>query len=741
MPRVRRRDFLKLVGAGGAGVGAGMLLGRSKQRPVELLLPQPQMPEAYSPGIATWFNTVCRRCPAGCGITVRVREGRAKKIEGNPLHPVSQGKSCALGQADLNVLYHPDRLVRPLLRNGGETAGGFSEAGWDEALAHVAGRLSGMRESGSADRVHLLTGRVRGHLDLLFERFMQAIGSGNYRQYEFDHPGSLYAANKRCFDIDRLPYYDFGNTDFLLSFGADPLDAWLSPVHYGLGYGQMRQGRPGRRGRFVQVEPRMSLSGANADDWIPARPGSEGIIALAIARHLVDQGRYQGRDRADWQAALSRFTPEYAAERSGVSAQKLVRLAERFTEAPAPLAIGGGSAANAANGTANLVAVNVLNYLAHSIGREGGVLLNPPPPFGAAPAERFATYEHMTQLAEDARAGRIEVLIVHEANPVFSLPEAAGFRQAMENIPLVVALSGFMDETTALADIVLPTHASLESWGDDVPEPGVGFPVATLSQPVVKPLYDTRQPGDVVLALAERMNLGFPWADMRDYIRDSWQEIHARHGDEIRAMSFEEFWEEALKSGVWGLSNAAAAQEVPGLQPAVLDEFDFAPEYPANGGEFPYSLQPYMKQAWRDGRGSGLPWLQELHDPITGIAYGTWVELNPETAAAIDVTEGDVVEVVSTQGSVKAPVFVIPAIRPDVVGIPLGQGHTEYGRYARGRGANPAGILEPVVDRVSGGLAWTATRVSLRKTGERARLIKKSGVPRQLGRGILGKSG
>lgn len=741
MPKVRRRDFLKLVGAGGAGVGAGVLFGWSKQRAAQILIPQPVMPEAYSPGIATWFNTVCRQCSAGCGIMVRTREGRAKKIEGNPVHPVSQGKSCSLGQAGLNQLYHPDRLTGPMLRNGERGSENFSGTGWDEALAQVSARLAGLRDGGGAGRVHLLTGGVRGHLDLLFERFMQNLGSDNYTHYEFDHPGSLYAANRRCFDIERLPYYDFGNTDFLLSFGADPLDAWLSPVHYSLGYGHMRQGRPDRRGHFVQIEPRMSLSGASADEWVPARAGSEGMIALAIARHLVDAGRYQGDDRADWATALERFTLEHVSGHAGIDAGRLRALAGSFADATNVLAIGGGPAANTVNGTANMIAVNALNYLAGSVGREGGVLLNPPPAIGTGAARRHATFADMRRLADDARAGRIEILIVHETNPVFSLPEAAGFRQAMEHIPVIVAMSSFMDETTALADVILPTHSWLESWGDDAPEPGVGFPVATLSQPVVTPLHDTRQPGDIVLALAERMDMGFPWTDTREYLRESWQEIHARHGDETRAMSFEEFWEAALVSGVWGLSNAAAQQAVPRLDPAVLGEFEFGPGEPADGGEFPFILQPYLKQSWHDGRGTGLPWLQELHDPITGVAYGTWIELNPETAAALAARDGDVVEVTSASGSLRAPVVIMPAIRPDVVGIPMGQGHTASGRYARGRGANPLDIVEPAVDADSGGLAWSSTRVRMRKTGERARLIRKSGVPRQLGRNILGGSG
>lgn len=732
---------MKLVGAGGAGAGLGLLFGESKQKAVEFLIPQPVMPEDYSPGIATWYNTVCRQCAAGCGIMVRTREGRAKKIEGNPAHPVNEGKLCALGQSSLNGLYNPDRITAPLALGGDKGSGVFNAIDWGEALGRVAERLTSLRAERAGSRVHLLTGGIRGHLDRLFNDFMQRLGSDNYLQYEFDHPANLYAANRRCFGIERLPFYDIRNTDYLLSFGADYLGSWLSPVHYGLGYGHLRQGRPGRRGHVVQIEARMSLSGANADEWIPAKPGSEGVVALAMAQLLVREGVYGGADAADWAKALARFTPDYAAEQSGMEAGRIVQLARAFAGAPSSLALGGGAAAHAANGVANLVAVNVLNYLAGRIGNPGGVLFNPVPPFGGAGPARLANHARMQQLADDANAGRIQVLIVHGTNPVFTLPEATGLKDALRNVPLIVALSDFMDETTALADLVLPTHHFLESWGDDVPEPGVGFPVASLSQPVVKPLYDTKEAGDIVLALAQRLELAFPWNDTQSFIRDTWREIYTAHRDRIDAPGFDAFWVSALQAGVWGLSNVGAEQKPPRLAPAVLTELDFAPPVSAAAQDYAFSLQPYLSQAHHDGRGANLPWMQELPDPLTSVVYASWVELNPKTAQSLGIREGDVLEVTSPHGSLRAPAFIYPAIMPDVVSMPIGQGHTAYGRYAQNRGANPLRILGPDVDKTSGALAWTATRVNVRKTGERIELSKTSGMPRELGRNILGKSG
>ncbi|MFB3112956.1 MAG: twin-arginine translocation signal domain-containing protein, partial [Gemmatimonadales bacterium] len=164
MPNIDRRDFLKYVGAGGVGAGAGFMLAESIKHPVEHLIPFAVPPEEFSHGIATWYNTVCSMCSAGCGISVRTLEGRAKKIEGNPAHPVSQGRLCALGQAGLQDLYNPDRLTSPLLRTGGRDSGALIPTTWEEGLSQLAERLGALRAGGQGNRIVFLSEGVRGHL-------------------------------------------------------------------------------------------------------------------------------------------------------------------------------------------------------------------------------------------------------------------------------------------------------------------------------------------------------------------------------------------------------------------------------------------------------------------------------------------------------------------------------------------------------------------------------------------------
>ena len=739
MPNIDRRDFIKLVGAGSVGVGAGFMLRETIKHPTEHLIPHVIAPEDFSTGIATWYNTVCSMCAAGCGISVRTREGRAKKIEGNPSHPVSQGRLCALGQAGLNVLYNPDRLTGPLMQTGQRGSGSFAQVTWQEGLDKVADRLKLLTAENQGNRIGLLSQGVRGHLAQLFELFADQLGSERLLHYDFDHPHTLYAANHRFFGEARLPYYDLKNTRYLLSFGADYLGNWISPVHHSLGFGHSRQGRSDVRGRFVQIEPRKSMSGAAADEWIAAKPGTEGILALGLAHRIVSEGHYSGVDRDDWTTALSGYTTDQVAEQTGVGADTIRRIADTFVHTEPSLAIGGGSAANHSNGVDTLVAVNALNYLVDNIGKPGGLVFNPEPA-GPASQDRQASYRTMLELAEDAKQGNIEILILNGTNPVFSMP-SAGFEEALAEIPLIVSLSSFMDETTALADIILPSHTYLESWGDDFPEPGVGFSIGSISQPVVSPLYNTRATGDIVLQLAKQAGLSdaIPWSSMKDFIKDGWRLIYDRGGLDTQKESFESFWRSILKAGVWGEKTHRDPAFT--LDKRVINSIAVpTPEFSGSSDAYPFILHPYVSTTLHDGHAANLPWMQELPDPMTSVVYGSWVEINPATAGQMNLKGGDLVDIESPHGQIRAPVYVYPAIMPGVIAMPIGQGHVTYGRYAN-RGVNPIEILSPRVDQRTGALASSATRVKIKATGRRIELVKTGGNSRELGREIVQTTG
>jgi anaerobic selenocysteine-containing dehydrogenase len=705
---LKRRSFLKAVGL----TAAGSLLpgcGRETHKIIPYLLPDDEI----VPGVDNWYASVCQECDAGCGIIVRVMEGRARKIEGNPAHPLNQGKLCAMGQASLQGLYNPDRIRGPLQREGGRGEGKFKPISWEDGISRWVAALQ--KHPG---RTAMISRSVPGTLGDLFSQFMEGIG-GRLLFYDPSEEMPLRTANRLTFGIDFDPDYNIANTTYLLSFGAPFLSHWLSPVRYGIAYGKMRQGRPTVRGRFVQVEPRLSLTAAGADRWIPIRPGTEGLLAIGLGQVILKEGqsRLAKGDRSGLERFYNSFSLDRISAETGIAKEVILKLAEEFSTAAAPLAIGGGMAAAQTNGTDTLRAVNALNLLVGNLGRPGGIRF-------FQPAERFPSgksapvaEQALIDLKDQFRRKERTVLMLYQANPLFTLPPSTQFRQLFDEAAFIVSFSPFMDESTAMADLILPDHFFLEAWGDHRNE-GIVQAVG-LSQPVVIPLYDTRSVGDLFLSAADRlggaMQARLPWIDFRTMLREQWRGFLNHH----HPGPPETAWVEQLQRGGWWREEpepmAIGRQNLPtSMAPARFEGDEKA---------FPYYFYPFPSMGLDQGQGANRPWLQELPDPMTTVIWGSWVEINPKTAQEHGLRERDLVRVISPYGELEAPVIFYPGIRPDLISMPIGQGHAAFGRYAKNRGANPLSLLAPQIDPPSGALATGATRVRIERTGRKGKPV------------------
>lgn len=706
---VGRRTLFKLAGVATAG---SIIPGCKKEadRLVPYLLPDEQI----VPGVANWYASVCGECNAGCGILVRVMEGRAKKIEGNPDHPVNHGKLCAKGQASLQSLYNPDRLRHPFQREGPRGEGTFVPLQWEESLQRLAQALRDRHVPPM-----MVTRPVSGTLARLLSEFMDSMGGTLY----FCAPNAelpLHAAWRESMGSDSGPFYDLAHADYLLSFGAPFLEHWLSPVAMGIAFGHMRQGRTTVRGRYIHLEPRMSVTAANADQWLPIRPGTEGMVALGIGRFILDghQSRSPRKELERFRIFYGSVCLEDIESATGLSRDVISRLAHDFMSARAPIAIGGGTACSQTNGTLSLIAINGLNALASSMGRESlahGVRRHDPRPDRSIP---WLTEQTVFELVEKQDAGAGPMLLLYGCNPLFTMPPSVPIKTLFEQASSVVSFSSFLDESSEYADLLLPDRDPLESWGDHVVESPAQ--VMGLSQPVVTPLHETQQIGDTILELSRRLNFGHGQSQtFYDRLRERWKTVLA---DQLHAKAadwFEPEWIALLQQGALWREPSRTAPPANFAPSRAFEEASFVGEE----REYPFVLHPYPSMALGHGEGANRPWLQELPDTLTTVVWGSWVEVNPMTARDLAITQGDVVRVISPFGSLTASVVLFPGIRPDVVAMPLGQGHTSYGRYAKNRGANPAELLAPALDSVTGTLAAGATRVRIEPTGEKGRLV------------------
>jgi anaerobic selenocysteine-containing dehydrogenase len=725
---MKRREFIILGGIGATSASLLSACGHPEEKLIPALIPD----EEFVPGIDYWKASTCGMCPAGCGIIVRTREHKANKIEGNPLHPVNRGALCARGQAGLEVLYNPDRIKFPLLRSGrGE--GKWAVISWDEAIKTIANKLREIDPRSSTEKAIFVTadpGSVTAHVA---SRLMQAYGQAFVaeRSHGETERREIYGDLLPGFQRSGEPIFDIANATYLLSLGARFLETWKSPVMYSLAYGEFRSGRGKTRGRFVHIEPRMSLTAANADEWIAATPGTEELVALAMAQVIVREGLNKAPLSADSARKLEEFSPESIASRIDVPSERIVRVAREFARAERPLAIGELRAPAS-------TAVPLLNAIVGNLNKPGGVLIveshdkskGPlkvpedgliPPGESKQNVDQPRSRESFERTSRSLQAPQhpYRLLMTHGFNPVF---ETHGWlAPQLEKIPFIVSFSSFMDET-GMADLILPDHSYLERWDIHASYGSDGRRVVSLMQPVLEPQLDTRQTADVLLGVARdlggEVSAALPFDSAKDIIEQGASDLAMYVGGE----NADAAWSELTEKGVVSAGSAPTVQtQASEPVPVSLDTFlqglprSNASEGISNG-EYPMTLIVYEHAAFGDGLAANLPSIQELPDPLTSVIWGSWLEINPGTAATMGIADGDLVEVTTANGSVRAPAFLYPGIRPECIALPLGQVHSIYGRYARRRGADPGALVRNSESNT--------VRARLTKVGGKAQLIR-----------------
>lgn len=677
---LQRRDFLKVIGASGAGAG---LVGCSTEG-AEKLLPYVVPPEEITPGVATWYATTCTECGAGCGVWARTREGRVVKLEGNPSHPVSQGALCSRGHSALQGLYNPDRLAGPMRRNG-ET---FEPIGWDEAEQLIADQI---RAAGG--RLAFLRGTSGPSFAALVDAFVGAAG-GSVAHYDGLADRSLEEAARIAFGTAGSIRYELDQTQLVFSFGADFLGLGTSQVEYSRKYAAMSHTTEDHaKGKMVFFGPRLSLTGQNADEWIPIPMGSEGGVALAMASRIASRNGYAGA----YAAQLSGFDVAGAARDAGVSTDDINRLADEFASASASVAVGPGLQGHHGASTAANLAVLVLNDVAGNIGST--VLLD-----GQGASGGIADVINAVQAAAGG------VVMVHGQNPTYALPAGSGFDDAFAAASFRVSFAETMDETAAGCDLILPDRNALESWGDHA-----GGSAMSIRQPVMQPvpMFDSKQTGDVLLSVAGRLSNDLGATTFFDYLQNRWRGLHQTVGADTP--DFDEWWRGTVRDGFVRLS---AAPATPAMQVPTAP-VSFAGPTAMGSGDFTLSVYPSPRLG--DGRYSNRPWLQELPDPVSKIMWQAWLEIHPNVADEMDLRDGDHVVVESNDGQLELPVWVYPGIRPDTVGLAMGGGHTDFGQFATDQGVNAMDLLSGATDPLSGALVLSGSRVTVTPNGEWSR--------------------
>ena len=570
----------------------------------------------------------------------------------------------------------------------------------------LSAKINELVSQGKGSRIVYLSNSISGTLNELVDNWTKAIGAKHYTYESFSYD-SIKEANSISFGIDEIPNYKIENADYVLSFGADFLETWLSPNQYARGFSKLKTVKNGKVGKFVQVEPRMSLTGASADDWVAVKPGTEVFLALGIANAIIKNGGAK-KDAGLVSGMVSSYTPEKVSQLTDVPAETINQIAKDFTKFKS-VALGGGVALTGTNATETLVAINILNYIAGNIGKTVDFS-------DTQLISNANNFKDILKLLEDMKSGGVDVLIVHGVNPVFTLPKSLNVEEAIKKVPYIVSFASFMDETTELSQLVLPDNHSVESWGDFQPTKSY----VSIIQPAMRPVFNTQSVGDTLISLSKKVDSTkelITEETYYDYLRSAWKNVANYVAPNKQ---FDLFWNDTLRDGGVEINLPERSVE---LSSAVQSVKFAEPEFKGDGE---YYFITYPSYKYYDGSGANKPWLQELPEGLTTSVWDSYVDMNTETAKKMGVREGSFINIQSPQGEIKTQVFTYDGIRPDTIAVAIGQGHTAYGRYAKDRGVNPLDLLPNMSDRLSGGFAFLSSKVSVSNAGKTQSSCKNS---------------
>ncbi|MBI4349949.1 MAG: TAT-variant-translocated molybdopterin oxidoreductase [Elusimicrobia bacterium] len=631
-----RRSFLK---AAGFSLG-GVLLSSCGRGPVGEVISSLAQPEELVPGRAVWYSSTCAGCAAGCGALVKNRDSRPLKLEGIPEHPLSRGGLCAVGQASVLGLYDDHRLRAPL------SAG--KPCSWEALDAEIIRELDAISRKGGSVRVLART-ITSPTLKAALESFLRRFRDGRLVVYDPLSCSALLDAHQSAFGLRALPRLHFERAGVIAGFDADFLGTWISPVEYAAGYraGRTLEGKPARQSRHIHFEPRMSLTGANADERIVLGARE---VAAALAHLALDLARRAGLPAASG-----------ALPACPIDAGRLRGFADELWAARGHSLVVTG---------ANELSAQLYAALANSaLGNYSHTLDLDRPSF-----QRQGDDGALQSLLAELSAGRVDALFTLDANPAAELPRPGAWRKALEGTPLVVSFAGRVDETSALARFTAPDHHPLEAWADYEPVAGL----VSTAQPVIRPLGDTRPALESLSA----------WTGNRrpalDLIRDHWRgNIYPRRKG---AGSFEDFWTSTVHDGFAEISvpaGRAGAFRPSAIRPAAPPSAAAQPHQESPAAASGLQLALYAKTGLLDGRFSDNPWLQELPDPVTKIVWDNYASFSPDAASRLGLAQGDVVRLSAPSGAhLELPAHIQPGQHDGTVAVALGYGRLGTERFA-----------------------------------------------------------
>lgn len=665
-------------------------------------------------------------------VNARLSGQRVIRVEGDPEHPLSQGGVVAAdASAPQKAYYGKMRADSAMLRKEGVRGRVKAE----DAIKEVAAKLEELAKAGKAKQVAIIAEDPYSVTGEMLMRLAAAYGTPNLT-FMPSAKQTLAMAGQLMFGQSGIGF-DLLNSTYTISFGTPLLEGFGAPVATRKAFAAWRKD-PMNRATLVQVEPRSSVTAGQADVWLACKPGTEGVLAYAIANLMIQAGKVDSA--VTGAAGFAQFKDmlagmyglKKASQDTGVPAEKIKAVAEGFMKAPKAVAVCGPGNSSDPGKLFDFMAVLALNAVKGNLGKPGGVVLRGEMPWkalGAAmdvPAgprldggdQRIMGMDNAYDLAAAALKGSpypLEALIVVGCNPAFSGPQAKVMQKLIDQVPFVVSISEYMDETALMADVVLPAASFLECWGDCATAYGAAQAFYGVHQPLISIFPKAKAQGDWVLVLAKQMGgkaaAALPFADTKEALA-----ARAAGMGGLKDLSVKGYWMQAKPA--YGFSVKTPSGKVELMPQGLGGKLPVPAATVAPSKERPLLMAGIP--SLRTGAGSNpmSPYQLKILDDVTLAHKDQLVaEINPKTAHDMHLGEGDVVEIASAAGKINARLHLFEGAAPGMVFVPVGLGHTAFGMYLKDKGANFFEAVEVAADPGSGLPQWALTPVSIAKAG------------------------
>ncbi len=667
---VSRRSFLAALGYTAAGISM-----MSCRVPEQKIVPNLNQPPEQTPGVANWYASTCAGCSAGCGVLVKVRDGRPIKLEGNPDHPLSKGGLCAVAHSLVFSLFDSQRLQKPMI--------GGVESDWGTLDRQVMAKLSAVKQSGG--KVRFLSDTIISPTSKsVIDDFLGGFEDAKHIVYEPVSTSAIRIAHSATHGVDAVPAFRFDRAKLVVSFDADFLGTWISPIQFTRDYAKARDLKEGQQEmmRHIQIESRMSLTGANADTRIKASSAEKKEALILLLKTLVDK-----EDRSETANSVPLQKPKTSPQMNHHIEKIAAELLKHRNEA---LVVSGSNDADEQK---------IVNHINEVLGSYGTTI-----DINTRSLQSQASDAEFAGLTDEIKKGEIAALFMLNVNPAYDYFASKEFTEGLKKIGLKVSFNPTLDETTSMADFACPTHHMLEAWDDAEAIRGV----ISFNQPTIAPLFKTRAYQESLLRWQGDKR------SFHDALRNYWAET--LYPMQSSFQTFDKFWDKSLHDGVF-IPSAKDAGTTGSFNPEGLDEAVGRFQKREDSG---YSLVLYQKTSMRDGRFANNPWLQELPDPISKTSWDNYACVSPATASKLDLANGHVVTLKKESKSIELPVLVQPGQSDDCIAVALGYGRTKAGEAGNGVGANAF----PFVEFENGTFRYEIPNVSIESTGRQHTLAR-----------------